>query len=462
MKRNFTGFLQAGLAAFDIITLNILTFISYLVYDSIPDAFYASYSKFAIALNLIWIVASWLAKLYHENFILTFEAFSRKTFRVYFIWISIAMLYLFFFRQFDLSRSFITVCFVGYGLVLFFNRLVYLSLFNYLHSGINSGRNVLILGYNKVSKKIVEYLETSGIDTRIVGFCEETNNITELTTYPVISGVEGVSKASIDYEVNEIYSTISPEQDPRIYKIMQQADQECIRFKIIPDLSVFINRPVNVTYLNDLPVLSLHKEPLDNLSNMAKKRAFDIIVSLFVTIFILSWLVPILSILIYIESPGPIFFVQYRTGKNKKSFKCFKFRSMRMNSDANSRQATKNDDRFTKIGKFIRRTSLDEFPQFFNVLIGNMSIVGPRPHMLKHTNDYSKLISQYMVRQFLKPGITGWAQVNGFRGETKTLEQMQKRVEHDIWYMENWSLWLDIRIMFLTVINAIRGEKNAY
>jgi putative colanic acid biosynthesis UDP-glucose lipid carrier transferase len=135
---------------------------------------------------------------------------------------------------------------------------------------------------------------------------------------------------------------------------------------------------------------------------------------------------------------------------------------MTMNDNANLVQATRGDARITKIGAFLRRSSLDEFPQFLNVLTGDMSIVGPRPHMLKHTADYSKIIDEYMIRQFLKPGITGWAQVNGFRGETKTLDQMKKRVEYDLWYMENWSMWLDMKIMFLTVFNTIKGEENAF
>jgi putative colanic acid biosynthesis UDP-glucose lipid carrier transferase len=211
-----------------------------------------------------------------------------------------------------------------------------------------------------------------------------------------------------------------------------------------------------------MPVFSVRQEPLEDINNRIRKRLFDIAFSSLVVIFILSWLIPLVSLAIWIESGRPIFFFQERTGKDNKSFYCFKFRSMYVNKDSNTKQATKEDERITRIGKLLRKTNIDEFPQFLNVLKGDMSIVGPRPHMLKHTDDYSKKINQYMVRQFMKPGITGWAQVNGFRGETKALEEMEKRVEHDLWYMEQWSLWLDARIIFLTAYNMFRGEKNAY
>ncbi|HQY12897.1 MAG TPA: exopolysaccharide biosynthesis polyprenyl glycosylphosphotransferase, partial [Ferruginibacter sp.] len=203
-------------------------------------------------------------------------------------------------------------------------------------------------------------------------------------------------------------------------------------------------------------------EPLDDVGNRIKKRALDLVVSTLVIVFILSWLIPILGLLIMLESRGPIFFSQLRTGKNKSSFKCLKFRSMRSNKEADTKQATKNDSRVTAIGRFIRKTSLDEFPQFINVFKGEMSLVGPRPHMLKHTTDYSKVVEDYMIRQFLKPGITGWAQINGYRGEITNPEQIKMRVNKDLWYLENWSLWLDIQILFLTIYHVLRGNKNAF
>ncbi len=338
----------------------------------------------------------------------------------------------------------------------------FINHFSFLN-GVHPNKNILILGYNKVSKRIVEYLESGKVGSNIIGFCEDAKNVKELTHYPVLCGIDGAIKTSLALNVHEIYSTIYPENDSRIYKLMQQADQECIRFKIVPDFSHFISHPVNFDYLdNNLPVLSVRKEPLEKFGNRLIKRLIDIAISFSVMIFILTWLLPLLGLLILLESPGPIFFVQYRSGKNKKPFKCIKLRSMRINKESDINQATKDDPRFTKTGKFIRRTGLDEFPQFINVFIGNMSLVGPRPHMLKHTEDFSKLANNYTVRHFVKPGITGWAQVKSYRGEITKPEQVQERAEHDVWYLENWSLWLDIRILFLTVLNKIKGEKDAF
>ncbi|MDB5062107.1 MAG: undecaprenyl-phosphate glucose phosphotransferase [Mucilaginibacter sp.] len=194
--------------------------------------------------------------------------------------------------------------------------------------------------------------------------------------------------------------------------------------------------------------------------NRALKRLFDIFFSLGVIIFILSWLLPLLVIMIKIESRGPGIFKQERSGRNNKPFWCYKFRSMRVNNI--SKQATKGDIRTTRIGAFMRRTSLDELPQFFNVLLGEMSVVGPRPHMLKQTEEFSRVIYQYMDRHFLRPGITGWAQVNGYRGEIKDHNQLLKRFEYDMWYIENWTNTFDIKIILKTFINVIKGDKNAY
>lgn len=196
--------------------------------------------------------------------------------------------------------------------------------------------------------------------------------------------------------------------------------------------------------------------------NDVVKRAFDLCFATLVVILLLSWLVPLIALLIKLDSQGPVFFKQLRTGKGGKPFYCLKFRSMRINADADSRQASRDDNRITKLGAFMRKTSIDELPQFINVLRGEMSVVGPRPHMLRHTEDYSRVIANFMERHLVTPGITGWAQVEGHRGETKETEAMEKRVNADIHYIRNWSFLLDLKIVALTVRQAIRGNENAF
>jgi putative colanic acid biosynthesis UDP-glucose lipid carrier transferase len=372
------------------------------------------------------------------------------------------LFYLFFTREIQISRLFTVSMTGGFGAALMINRFIYLGIKSYFKNNHHLIKKVVILGYNETAKKLAKYFEEDGINTELIGFIEDNKNIHELSHYPVLSDIGGTLQIAKEMDVQEIFSTITPEQNNDIYNLMYQAEKECIRFKIVPNLSVFITREVHIEYFGDLPILSLRSEPLDDVGNRLKKRILDIVVSLFVLVFILSWLVPILALLIFIESGESVFFKQLRTGKNKKAFYCLKFRSMRPNKDADIKQATMGDARVTRIGKFIRRTSIDEFPQFINVLKGEMSLVGPRPHMLKHTNDYSKIVDEYMVRQFLKPGITGWAQINGYRGEITNPEQIKMRVDKDLWYLENWNLWLDIQILFLTVYYVIRGDKNAF
>lgn len=200
--------------------------------------------------------------------------------------------------------------------------------------------------------------------------------------------------------------------------------------------------------------------PLDSLTLRGEKRVFDILFSGAIILFIFSWLLPIISILIKLNSKGPVFFIQQRTGINNKTFKCLKFRTMTVNNESDSKQAQVNDSRITSIGNFMRRTNIDELPQFINVFLGNMSVVGPRPHMLKHTEQYSKLIQHYKVRHFVKPGITGWAQVNGFRGLTDELWKMEKRVEYDMEYLEKWNFLWDIKIIFMTLFGN-KAYENA-
>jgi putative colanic acid biosynthesis UDP-glucose lipid carrier transferase len=420
------------------------------------------YMYFGFFLSISWLLLVMVMNIYNEKHVMSFELFTKGTMHTYLYFLLILVIYLFFFRMIELSRYFIIVILAAIPLALLANRFVYLAIYQYFKGKDYLMSKVVVIGYNNLSKKLVNYLEEDGIHKEIVGYCEEYENVDELSHYPILSGIDRAFEVCKEHGITEIYSTIAPEHNDSIYRLIQKADQNCIRFKIVPDLGFFINKKMYIDYLKEIPVMMLRKEPLEDLGNRIKKRAFDIVISSLVVIFLLSWMIPLLGLLIWLESRGPVFFTQPRSGKDNKVFNCLKFRSMRQNANAHLKQASRDDSRITRIGRFMRRTSLDEFPQFINVLKGEMSIVGPRPHMLKHTDEYSKLIGMYMVRQFLKPGITGWAQVNGHRGETQKISHMQQRVEHDLWYLENWSLVLDLKIMYMTVFNTFKGDEKAY
>lgn len=265
-----------------------------------------------------------------------------------------------------------------------------------------------------------------------------------------------------DIEIgDEVYVCISRKDRKTIREVSGYCDQKVVRFYYVPVSVETLGIDLKREMLDDIEIFTTYENPLMNPINRIIKRAFDVVVS-FITLMCLLPFLPILWLVIKIQSPGPLFFKQLRTGLDGKEFMCYKFRSMHVNDDADKLQATENDPRKYPFGNFMRKANIDELPQFWNVLKGDMSIVGPRPHMLAHTDQYSHLISKYMVRHFVKPGVTGWAQVTGFRGETKELWQMEGRVKRDIWYMEHWTIWLDIRIIWMTAKSMIIHDKHAY
>lgn len=266
----------------------------------------------------------------------------------------------------------------------------------------------------------------------------------------------------INRGIDEIYCSIAELNNRQIKALINFADNNLKVLKFIPDNKEIYSKQLKIDYYDYLPILSLRDIRIDDPLNKIIKRIFDIVLSLIVIVCILSWLTPILAIFIKSSSKGPVFFRQLRNGLDYNEFYCYKFRSMRFSEDADIHQASRNDPRITRIGKFMRSTSIDELPQFFNVLLGSMSAVGPRPHMVSHTHIYANKVDKFMVRHFVKPGITGLAQVSGYRGEIETENDIINRVKYDIFYIENWSLLLDIKIIIQTIYNAVKGDKKAY
>lgn len=329
----------------------------------------------------------------------------------------------------------------------------------YRGKGYNYKRIVVIgSGSSGASVRLMEQLERDqGYGYHIIGFFndEPAPNI------PSYKGsIDQLENFLSENTIDELYCAIPENENNELQHIINLAERNAIDFYYVPQFSKYISRRFEVETFGTVPVMSIHPHPLNNPINKMAKRTLDLVISSIVLLLSPIIFLPI-AIGIKLSSPGPVFFRQQRTGYRGKSFECLKFRSMRVNSQSDSLQATKDDPRKTKFGNILRKTSLDELPQFINVFKGEMSIVGPRPHMIQQTQEYSELIDKYMLRHTIKPGITGWAQVNGYRGPTDTLDKMEKRVEFDVWYAENWNFMLDIKIIFLTVFNAIRGEKNA-
>ncbi|MBR5323422.1 MAG: undecaprenyl-phosphate glucose phosphotransferase [Muribaculaceae bacterium] len=331
----------------------------------------------------------------------------------------------------------------------------------YRKKGYNFKR-VVIVGARQTGQMLYKEMKSNaGYGYSFLGFFDSEEPQDEKIKSLYKGGLSEVEQFCIENNVDELYCALPSAEDANIINMLQISERNTIRFFIVPEVRRFMTRTLSFGNVGAIPLLSVREEPLQKWLSRFIKRSIDLFVSGMVILFSPFWFLPI-AIAVKKSSPGPILFRQKRTGYMGRDFDCLKFRTMCVNKDSDTKQASRGDARITKVGAFLRKTSLDEFPQFFNVFKGDMSLVGPRPHMLKHTEDYSKLIDKYMVRHFIKPGLTGWAQVNGYRGETKTLQQMEKRVEYDIWYLEHWNVFLDIKIILLTAFGVFKGDENAF
>ena len=326
-------------------------------------------------------------------------------------------------------------------------------------------RKVLIVGTGKTGLDFYNtYVQNHHFGYQLTGFLDEMKNPSLNGRY--LGKTSEIDKIIAKHELDDIVVTLPMTNETEIKNIVRIADQSGKRVRIIPNYEHLETGRIQVDKLGNLSMVTLRSLPLDALDNKIYKRLFDIFFSVLVIVSVFSWLFPLIALLIKFTSKGPVFFKQQRWGLNNKNFACWKFRTMLTTStDTNEkgkyRQATKGDPRITPIGRFLRKTSLDEMPQFLNVLLGSMSVVGPRPHPVPLNIESRNSVEKYMMRHWVKPGITGWAQVNGYRGETKEIDLMKKRVQHDLEYIEDWSFWLDLQIIVQTVVNVVKGEENA-
>lgn len=466
MLHRYATFFKAINLTVDYFVLNVSMISAYIILDNsfIVWINNKQYLPVVLVFNLIWLLAANVTGLYEDvlnkDSVKTFGNVT-KTYLLFVSLICFTILILIGTKAYFITREYLFYSIALFGFLLACWKVIFLGIRKSDRDMLNDSRNVVIVGAGRAGNELRKYFKNNTFrGYNFLGFFDDDSVVTDNEHY--LGRTEHCMDYVLSNKVDEIYCALSYSEHHTIERLMLEADKNLIRFKIVPEYHEYIKKPTYLQSFGNIPIISIREEPLENMLNRGVKRAFDILFALFIIIFVFSWLFPILAIVIKMESPGPIFFKQQRSGRDNNPFNCYKFRSMRVNKDSDKVQATRGDSRITKVGSFLRKTSLDELPQFFNVLIGNMSTVGPRPHMISHTEQYSQLIDRFMVRHFLKPGITGWAQVNGLRGETKTTEAMLERVEADVWYLENWSFILDIKIIFLTFWNSIRGDKNAF
>lgn len=463
----FSRYFKLGFLVWDLVLLNTSIAVSFLMlYGNFEMVNVKEEKALSLLANIFWISLL----LYKDSFRIIrterIEAILYRTIRMLLIHVAIIALFIVVLDYDGISRLRMVYFYSFFFLLLVSFRIFFMKTLKYVRSRGYNFRKVVIVGANATGERMNRILSkdlTYGY--RVMGFFDDETDLDTELKAPVLGRFGDIENYLNSQKIDEMYVALHISKIGVINTLTALCERYMVRIKYIPDFQQYTkSNRVEVSFYGNgnVPVLMLRKEPLEIPLHRLTKKLFDIGFSLFVIVFVFSWLFPILMLLIKLNSPGPIFFVQERSGRDNQSFPCFKFRTMYVNDTADKVQACENDARITKVGAFLRRTSLDEFPQFFNVLLGNMSVVGPRPHMLSHTEQYSELINNFLVRHYAKPGITGWAQVNGYRGETKELADMEGRVEHDIWYIENWSLLLDIKIVWNTFVKVFQGDKNAF
>ncbi|MTG96574.1 MULTISPECIES: exopolysaccharide biosynthesis polyprenyl glycosylphosphotransferase [Myroides] len=429
----------------DLILINVLATLTF----DIPNAW-----LFHVFLSVGWIISAWISNFYdvyrHTRVVRILEKVV-KQFALQFV---VVTSFNGFFERFAEPMTLITYGVLIVITVTFSKFLIFFSLKYFRKVLGGNSRNIILIGEGKeISRLAKVFHKRKDLGFRILGVYSD---------YLSDSKLDEIKTFILAHEVDEIYVQFSIVQDEDYHELLEFADSNLIKLQYVPTQKQVLTHSLKVIYYDIVPVLPRRVIPLDKPYNKLFKRLFDLVFSLGVIVFILSWLVPIIAVLIKRESKGPVFFKQKRTGINDEEFYCYKFRSMAVNDDSDKKQATKNDSRITKIGAFLRKSSLDEFPQFLNVFLGDMSIVGPRPHMVVHTKVYAKRVNKFMLRHLVKPGITGMAQTHGYRGEIETDRDIINRFKYDLFYLENWSIFLDLKIIYLTVYNVFKGEEKAY
>ena len=461
MRKRYSRYLNPTQALGDLLGLNASFLLAYIIiFHSLSGILFQPYLQLFLYFNLSWMVLVLVYRPYR---------FSR-TIRVYEIiksHLSLLIIHLLLLSAYLIininsavlySRLHLLFTYILFAAFIFFFKFGFnLFLKVYRSKGGNS-RNVIIIGYGDIAENLKSFFtEHKEYGIKMLGYLD--NQAENEKILGKIEDIESIFKSS---EIDQVYICLPYIDHENVKFLIKSCEDASVKVKLITDFRGFANNGLELERFEHIPVINVTGVPLDITKNTLFKRSFDITFSLIVFVFVFSWLFPLVALLIKLDSRGPVFFRQLRTGKDDQDFLCWKFRTMQLNDEADIKQAIKNDPRITRVGAFLRKTSLDELPQFINVLLGDMSIVGPRPHPIKLNMEFTDQIENFKQRHSVKPGITGLAQAKGYRGETKSIFQMAGRVRLDRFYIENWSMLLDFKILVLTILAMVHGDENAY
>jgi putative colanic acid biosysnthesis UDP-glucose lipid carrier transferase len=433
----------------DLFFLNLAIYISYLAHFSIGDN--ANRIYLIIYSSLAWLFLVLVSSPYNVTKDWTVSKIAKSQFVFLFIHLLVvASLVIFFRRSYTLFQIgtiylvFIPIFFISKIAIFYIKRIQASTII----------RNYIIVGKNELSYEVRKYFLMNPLEGfKFLGYFDYvTNNLP----------IEKIRNFCENNEVHFIYCCAPNVDKQALSDLVNFGLDSLINVKLVVNSGVDANRVIQLDENEQRQAQDIATIPLDEVRNQFSKRVFDLVFSCAFSLLVLSWLIPMIALLIKMDSRGPVFFVQKRNGRKNAPFGCIKFRTMIVNQESDTKQATKDDSRITRVGKFLRRSSLDEFPQFFNVVLGDMSLIGPRPHPIKLNEEFASRITNIMARHYVKPGITGLAQCMGYRGETRTLTDMENRVRLDRYYIENWTFWLDIKIIFLTIVSLLRGSEKAY
>lgn len=438
-----------------------------IAFDLIVVSLLSAYFFRELKLNMVyfllfqgfsWIFIGFLVKFYEIFRFTTPVEIITKIIKQFSIFLLVVIAYFPFAKTVIFSGRAIAISMVvSFVLIVSFKYFLFYYLKKYRITTKNNFRNAIIIGYTPEAIRLKEVFNNrQDYGYRFQGYFSDKKQNAE-----VKGKIEDLKAFVLANKTDEIYCSLNEISNEKLKDLVEFADENKKTIKFIPDTKEIFSKNLKIDYYELFPVLSLQKTQLHDPFIKGVKRGFDVVFSLVIIVFLLSWLIPVIALLIKIESKGPVFFKQGRPGLDENEFYCYKFRSMQVN-ETTEKEASKNDPRVTKMGRFMRKTSIDELPQFFNVLLGDMSVVGPRPHLWSQNKSYASKVKKYMVRHYVKPGITGLAQVKGFRGEIETDEDMINRIKFDVFYIENWSIVMDIKIILQTVINIFKGEDKAY